>query len=308
MHLYQTRLSSNPKRLEPLALNLWADEGKGIKKHPIFLNKWSLKAYIFVILAPLLLICINAITRKDLPSSSGLTSVAAHYTVEIIVSMLVYWGMIHLYRRARRHAMLPGSKLLKNDKRDIVLYLRSFLDDSSIKLRAPAHNGRILPERFIKITFEELVTDHLWRYGPVVAYGDPKNKNKLAPLGAARNFEPHDDWEEKIRDLMQKASIIVAVISQTNGFLLEVDMIMEMGLKSKLILLLPPVQIQDLTGRWESLVHHVKDVEFPKKIDLAHTRAVIFKEDKVVLITADKRNGSTYETVLDNAAKLILSQ
>ena len=57
---------------------------------------------------------------------------------------------------------------MKKDRRPIVLYLRSFQDDSEIKMSARVANGRILPERLIKIPFEEVVTDHLWGYGPVL--------------------------------------------------------------------------------------------------------------------------------------------
>jgi hypothetical protein len=44
------------------------------------------------------------------------------------------WG-IHIYRRARKEAMLPGGELVKKDNRPIVLYLRSFHDDT--KINAP---------------------------------------------------------------------------------------------------------------------------------------------------------------------------
>lgn len=45
----------------------------------------------------------------------------------------------------------------------------------------------------------------------------------------------------------------------------------------------------------------------PRDLDLTRTRAVIFRDDAVTVITADKRNDWTYETVLDEAAELILS-
>jgi hypothetical protein len=55
----------------------------------------------------------------------------------MISLVLIAWGA-RIYRRARRAAMLPGSALMKRDSRPIVLYLRSFHDDSQIKLRARA--------------------------------------------------------------------------------------------------------------------------------------------------------------------------
>jgi hypothetical protein len=307
LRAYKSGLTSNPSKFEPLTLHPWEDRGKGVRKHPRFLNKSSLMAYVFVLLAPLLWLFVKAVSLSSKgPSSSDPGIVLGYNTAQIVLGLAVWLLMIYLYRRGRRFAMLPGNKLLKKDNRDVVLYLRAFLDDRTIKMWARANDGRIFPERFVKISFEELVTDHLWRYGPVVAIGDPRTKGKLAPLGAARDFERDDTWQQKATDLMRQASIIVAVVGQTEGFLWEINAIINLGLKSKLVLLLPPMKTQDLTVRWESLVHHVTAADFPQNIDLTHTRAVIFPEDQVVVITADGRNDWTYETVLDNAAQLIL--
>lgn len=166
--------------------------------------------------------------------------------------LFISWLTTCLYRRGRRHAMVSGDRLLKKDNRDAVLYLRAFLDDGAIKMWARANDGRIFLERFVRISFEDLVTDHLWRYGPVVAIGDPRAKSKLAPLGAARDFVPNDTnetWKKKAKYLMQQASIIVAVIGENEGFLSEINEIVELGCKSKLVLLLPPIKAQDLRAR-----------------------------------------------------------
>jgi hypothetical protein len=113
--------------------------------------------------------------------------------------------------------MLPGSALVKKDIRPIVLFLRSFEDDSGIKLRARATNGRILPERLIRISFEEIVTDHLWGYGPVLAIGNPRAKSEATPLGAARDYVGDSDWQQKVIELVHKAAMIVVVAGRTEG-------------------------------------------------------------------------------------------
>ena len=60
-----------------------------------------------------------------------------------------------------------------------MLYLRSFHDDSKLKIRARAANGRTVLEKFVRVTFEEVVTDHLWNYGPVLAIGNPKTQTEF---------------------------------------------------------------------------------------------------------------------------------
>jgi hypothetical protein len=307
LRAYRSGIASNPGKFEPLMLHPW-EERKDVRKHPRFLNKSSLIAYIFVLLVPLPWLVMSSVLPER-PSMSDGAELLSYYWVYFPFVIAPTWLlMIHLYRRARRHAMLPENKLLKKDNRDVILYLRAFLDDRTIKMRARANDGRIFPERFVKISFEELVTDHLWRYGPVVAIGDPHTKSELAPLGAVRDFERDDTWQQKVADLMQRASIILAVVSHTEGFLWEIDTVIKLGLRSKLVLLLPPLTAQELTERWYSLVHRATGAEFPQDIVFRHARAVTFPEDQVVVITADKRDDWTYETVLDNAAQLILGR
>jgi hypothetical protein len=141
----------------------------------------------------------------------------------------------------------------------------------------------------------------------VVAIGDPRTERKLAPLGAARDFERDDTWQQKAIDLMRRSSMIVAVVGQTEGFLWEINTIIKLGLRSKLVLLLPPVRAQELAPRWDALVHHVKGMAFLEDIDLTRMRAVALSPDGVVFIVGDKGNDWTYETVLDTAAELILA-
>ncbi len=313
MRTYKSWLTSNPSEMESFTLHPWEDRGKSERKHPKFLNKKSFMAYVFVLLCTLPVLFLWAAHITQPPDPSLGINEAYDFGTKIgyfLFSLPFWWMAIILYRRARRHAMLPGNKLVKKDNRDVILYLRAFLDDSTIKMRARNNDGRIFLERFVKITFEELVTDHLWRYGPVVAIGDPHNKSKLVPLGAARDFVPNaenDPWKEKVVDLMQQASIIVAVVNQSPGFIWEMNTIIkDKKLKSKLVLLLPPLKAQDLKSRWDTLVSEVTGAKFPQDIDLTHARAVLFLKDQAVVITADKRNDWTYETVLDKAAELIL--
>jgi hypothetical protein len=71
---------------------------------------------------------------------------------------------------------------------------------------------------------------------------------------------------------------------------------------------MPPVKTQELTARWDTLVHEVKGVNLPQNIDLKRTRAVIFPGDQVVAIAADERNDWAYETALDNAERILASK
>ena len=166
-------------------------------------------------------------------------------------------------------------------------------------LRARATNGRILPERLVLVSFEEVVTDHLWGYGPVLAIGDPQTKGKTAPLGAARDYATDSDWQDRVMELMQQASMVVVIAGQTKGLVWEIETVVSQGFLSKLVLLLPPVEWQEREARWRFLESSIPSLSLRSDIDLVPARAVIFPEGRATLICGDKRNDWTYEAVLD---------
>lgn len=290
---------------DPLAHHPW-EEGLYIRKHPRLVNKRSISGRIFILLAPLLYLWVWAASNAS--DNGDAAYVLGQRTGAIGMALGAFvWG-IHIYRRARKEAMLPGGELVKKDNRPIVLYLRSFHDDTKIKLRARATDGRILLERFVKISFEELVTDHLWGFGPVLAIGDPGTRGQPAPLGAARHFVTDTSWQETTTHLMLQASMIVAIAAATPGLAWEIGTIVERGILAKLVLLLPPLESGDLEARWQFLLTSALGGSLPSQVDLPRTRAVAFHGGRPALITGNRRNDWTYEAVLDEVALLIANQ
>jgi hypothetical protein len=294
---------SSPSTADPLALNPW-EEGPRIKMHPKFVNKASVPAYILLLLSLYLTLGIlyELVTGKWIQLEGEDECGVVWYSLAFIS---VAFGTLvlaaHIYRRARRNAMLPGGELVKRDKRPPILYLRSFQDDS-IKLRARATHGRVVLETLIKISFEEVVTDKLWTYGPVLAISDPLRKDKLVPLGAARDYVTYRSWQEDATDLMRRASMIVVIVGATEGVGWELDTIMRLGFRTKLVLLLPPMREETLNLRWRSLRSNSTSADLPSQIDLVRTLAVVFPEGRTVPVTGDRRDDWTYEAALDEAA------
>ena len=200
---YQKNVHNTP---DPLARHPW-EKGLYVASHPKFTDQRNLGGRLLLLLAPLPYLFIWVAAEQD-PAAAGINGVAewiGYNTASLATGLgAVVWGT-RIYRRGRREAMMPGSEVIKRDPRPIVLYLRSFQDDTGIKLRARATDGRIWPERFVKISVEELVTDHLWGYGPVLAIGDPRTKEKLAPLGAARDYETDKGWQELVSQTVYAA-------------------------------------------------------------------------------------------------------
>ena len=295
---------------------LWTPwEGWG-SKHPTFVNKRSLSVYFFLLLVPVPCFYLLAfwvgpaqITEKSADTATVLGSMLGSAIVNgFIVAILLLLAAIP-YRRARRSALLPATELVKSNSRRMVLYLRSFHDDK-LKMRARAANGRSILERVVRVTFEEVITDHLWRYGPAVSIGKPGDK--LPPLGSARDYVSNEAWRQKAEEMMLSASMIVVVVGRTEGLAWELAKLFELNLLHKLILLFPPVPslsingtVAELPSRWNSLCEHAADIGLvlPRDVDLYRTKAIVFPAPRIVqVITSYGMDDWAYETVLDAAA------
>jgi hypothetical protein len=309
---YKRDLRSDPREGEPLRSNPWENAGK-MGTHPTFVNKRSTSIYAFLMVVPVILVFAGAVLGTGLiynANSGGFRDAAETegYLEGLTLAAAPYFlAIVALYRRARRKALLPASELSRRNPRPIILYLRSFVDDN-VTMNARAANGRTLLERPLSVSFEEVVSDHLWRYGPVVAIGKPGGVHDLPPLGAAREYLSDQTWRQVVEQLMAEASTIVLAVGRTEGLMWELNAIIKLGLTRKLVLLLPPVQTSDLRPRWDYLQQHASEagMELPEDIELERARVVVFPPGRTAyVITADERDDWAYEAALDAAEELI---
>ncbi len=200
-----------------------------------------------------------------------------------------------LYRRARRHAMTRATDLARLKSNDaVIVYLRSFADDR-LKMRARAANGRWWLESVLRVSFEEVVVDHLWRVAAVIAIGRPGEK--LAPLGAAREWVSADAWQPTVEHIVTQARLVVLVLGRTEGVAWEFAKLKELGCLHKLVLLVPPVKSAELQARWGALA-------LPSTVDVQRARAIVFPDAvSPHVLTAHDRDDWTYEAALDCAAQ-----
>jgi hypothetical protein len=276
----------------------WEPTAK-IRRPKAFANKPSLVVYVLLLLVPLpwLVFWLDNLPE---PAEPGHQIARAIFFFSVIVPMMAF-----VYRRARRHAVQRATDVTTQHDRPIVLYLRSFGDDK-VRMRGRPTNGRSWLESVSKIRFEEIVVDHLFRYGPVVAVGRPGEG--LRPLGAARDYLTDDAWQARVEQLMTQACTIVLVAGRTAGLGWELRKIIELDLLGKLVLLFPPAELQDLRARWASLCDNIQATAITPslKIDLRHTRAMLLQPTvgPVSLMTEDSTDWS-YEVTLDAAVRLL---
>jgi hypothetical protein len=142
------------------------------------------------------------------------------------------WRLRWLGRERLKYFAAPAREALAQDPRRPVVWLRSFQIDE--------RDAENIIAREVPLTFEEVATGALSRYGPVVAIGRPSEE--LPPLGALREYVG-DDWQSRVRELLSLAAIIVIVFDDTPGLLWELRTVMDLGLHQRLIVLIPPNRV-----------------------------------------------------------------
>ena len=195
---------------------------------------------------------VEAVSAAAEPSASQAAAVGPATLWAGIILLAI--GAI-VSRRARRLTAVDAYRLMRQDSRPPVLYLRSFRDDKlkllSATLGRPSLFERFTPRRFDP--FEEVIARHLAGTGPVIALNPPGTK--LAPLGAARESLDSDAWQATISDWMAQAALIVLIIppaAVTDGLTWELDTISASQHWPKTLILTPPVPADALSDRWRA--------------------------------------------------------
>jgi hypothetical protein len=118
-----------------------------------------------------------------------------------------------------RQLLMPNAHvLLSADTRPPVLFLRSYQDDGSYGQNPFLESvARVHPLSavFRRQTYEESLAESTACVGPVVAVGKPGEP--LPELGAARMYLPHTHWQATVRELMEKARLVILRLGPTPG-------------------------------------------------------------------------------------------
>ena len=156
--------------------------------------------------------------------------------IGLAIFALAIYGLAAL-RRGWRHEALRANELMAQDARAPVLYLRSFKDDSQALLE---DHGMPL---FAKIVGafswrspEQELALLLGRVGPVVAIGKPGEP--LPELGAARMYVAHDEWQQRVSELMGRAALVVLRVGASPGVVWEIEQALARIPRQRLVLVL----------------------------------------------------------------------
>jgi hypothetical protein len=151
------------------------------------------------------------------------------------------------FTRARRHLAASVSEIRARDSRAPILLLRSFGDD----MIGVFEGYRPSFGRRRSKSFEEVLTEHLWEIGPVIAIGRPGES--LPRLGAAREYISNQDWQARMAEMAASAQRIVLIVGRTDGILWEIRKLLSTGFLGRTILVFPPILPEELRNRWEAV-------------------------------------------------------
>jgi hypothetical protein len=211
--------------------------------------------------------------------------------IQYLVDMVAF-GLIALaawsYRRAKRHLVVSASELRARDMRPPVLLLRSFGDDMigivqeyelSI-FRRPSHS------------FEEVLTEHLWDYGPVIAIGRPGEA--IPPLGAAREYIDSQAWQARVEELSSSSSMVVLILGRTQGVLWEIQKLVASNLLARTLIIFPPIQGDELRNRWTTVSRECGTATASEVIPIDTTLLILPSGNGEPLCVTGKRRRSYY--------------
>ncbi len=173
------------------------------------LGKWRF----FVGFSCLMLVLIGAVVLIKLIVRGRVTF--ANALIDVVIVVVLFLVGLRVLRvgvtaSVRGRRALSASAVLEKASAAPVLYLRSFAHDTFAD-RRPMLGSWSEEEQMVAV---------LRRIGPVVAIGAPGEQ--VPTLGAARDYVSDADWQDWVRAMMSRASLVLFRASETEAFWWEV--------------------------------------------------------------------------------------
>ena len=236
---------------------------------------------------------------------------------------LAWLGFLCL-RRAQQYEAPSANKVLAEDPRAPVLYLRSFEDDSRVARRIEVSGFALGNE-------ESVIAEIFNTVGPLIAIGKPGEVIPYA--GAARKYVGQGDWQACVRDIMLEARLVILRAGNTKGLWWEIAESAKHVRPEKLIFLIPlkrpgyeefrrkaesylPCRLPDYQG-WRIPVTTIRAVLFfdadwaSHLLPIQETVAAYWLDRLASLLTGELsvlRNKSLLREILENTFRPILKQ
>ena len=149
----------------------------------------------------------------------------------------VFTASVWLFTLGRRMRVSGAERVLAEDVRAPIVYLRPFGADRAEIARRISSRVRISPREGFEKTYEERLARTLREIGPFVAVGDPTERLPLP--GAVRMYAADEEWQETVDELTGRAGVVILHAGEGSGFAWEVHHVVELDAPERVILSLP---------------------------------------------------------------------
>lgn len=145
----------------------------------------------------------------------------------VVVLSIVGWLSVKGARAAAPNAVRAVLKARKFP----ILYLRPFSADIETEANPIPFLGVRTPEKRLVSLFRNRLRC------PVVAVADPSEE--LGSLGALRVWIHHDVWQDKVREFIRCAPLVILAVGETSGSIWELEEAIQLVDPQRLLILLP---------------------------------------------------------------------
>jgi len=167
----------------------------------------------------------------------ALVQQAMGYEVGPPAPQVAAFAGVWAFYRTMRHTKPRAAELRAKDVRPPVLILREFSDDALGATFNPARS------------FEHFFTRELDRIGPTISVGRPGER--LAPLGAARDYLDTHDWKSVVGTMIDDAAVVAFLLGDSENLLWEFRRTVETRGKGRALVIVPPLQDRtEVQLRW----------------------------------------------------------
>ena len=143
-----------------------------------------------------------------------------------------------MFTRAKKLGALTVEEALARDRRQPIVYLRSFEADKADEIvRATQTVLSGVRRRGPRQSREEEIAERLSAAGPVVALGRPGEA--LPQLGAARVYVPDEAWQAQVKDWLGRSQLVVLRVGHTAGLVWELSEVVKRNHCENLLLHIP---------------------------------------------------------------------
>lgn len=205
-----------------------------------------------------------------------------------------------LYALALDYFTKRPEEILEQDRRPIVLYLRSF-GDETVQIK------RSILGESMPFSFENLMVQALWETGPVVSVGDPTDMTPM--FGAARVYLADDEWQAHVTDWIDQAGLIVVLVGKTAGLEWEYRQIGALQQSHKVMFLFAPLSKNEVKVRWlqlRSLAQTALGFDLPQEVEFKKLMGlVVDPAGQTTLIVAKRRSYGAYQVMFTFATELV---